>query len=335
VVALGVLAVRPNPALAESRARSRHTVVAGDSLWRIAHANGCQVRDLRRANDSLGEGPLLVGTRLEIPRCTDKRTKASRARTHEVKAGETLSGIASRHGTSVAQLRTLNGIEDDLIRPGQTLSLGEGTDRITIRVIAGQSRGRPQRGSLVDGVQLPHSPQYYRRRPEWVFGAQHVIDHTRRAIATVNRKHPRVHRLAIGDISAPKGGVLPGHGSHQSGLDIDLGLYFRTVPAGYPAEFVKADDGKFDAAATWTLVEALYRASKTNGGPDKIFLDYEVQGQVYRAARKAGVSRGMLKKVFQYPDGRFTRERLVKHEPKHADHLNVRFKCPPRDDGCR
>jgi murein endopeptidase len=162
-----------------------------------------------------------------------------------------------------------------------------------------------------------------------------VVDHVLRAIAAVNRTHPSVHRLAIGDISSPKGGVLPGHGSHQSGRDIDLGLYFTTVPAGYPDEFVRAKSGRLDAAANWTLVHALYQATKAAGGPERIFLDYDVQGQLYKAARKAGLSRAVLGKIFQYPDGRWAQERLVQHEPKHDDHLHVRFACPPKDDECR
>ncbi len=320
------------PADAGSEHRARYTVRSGDSLWSIAQAHGCRVDDLRRANTL--SGVLQVGTRLRIPRCSGK-TRRRGGSEHRVEPGDTLSAIAVRHGTTVEALRALNGLTSDLIVPGQRLAVGPAKSEITIRVVAGQSRGRPQKGSLVGGVQLPHSPQYFRRRPEWVFGAQHVVDHTRKAIDTVNRVHPRVHRLAIGDISSPKGGVLPGHGSHQSGRDIDLGLYFRTVPAGYPEEFVKAEDGTLDAAATWTLVHALYRASKTSAGPEKIFLDYEVQGQLYKAARKAGVSKGTLGKIFQYPQGRWTRERFVKHEPKHDDHLHVRFKCPPRDDECR
>ncbi len=320
---------------ARSDARARHTVVAGDSLWSIAQANGCRVADLRKANRLDGE-VLLVGKRLVIPRCTSTSGKGKgKAREHKVRSGDTLSAIALQYGTTIGQLRALNGLRDDVIMPGQRLKIGRGAPEVPIRVVAGQSRGRPQRGSLVDGAQLPHSPQYYRRRPEWVWGAQHVVDHTRRAIAEVNRVHPSVHRLAIGDISAPKGGVLPGHGSHQSGRDIDLGLYFRGAPDGYPAEFVKAEDGTLHAAATWTLVHALYRASKTSAGPEKIFLDYDVQGRLYKAARKAGVSKATLGKIFQYPSGRWTRERFVKHEPKHDDHLHVRFKCPPRDDGCR
>lgn len=330
---LGLLCAAPTPAQAKSNARNRYTVVSGDSLWSIAQANGCDVDDLRRAN-TLGKGPLLVGKTLTIPQCSGKKATPA-GKQHRVAAGETLSAIALRYGTTVGHLREANELDSDLIVVGQKLRVAGGSDAITIRVVAGQSRGRPQHGWLAGGVQLPHSPQYFRRRPEWVWGAQHVVDHTRRAIVEVNRKYPKVHRLAIGDISAPKGGPLPGHGSHQSGRDIDIGLYFRSVPAGYPEEFVKADAGTLNAKATWALVHSLYRASKTSSGPDKIFLDYDVQGQLHKAARKAGVSRATLKKVFQYPDGRWAKGRLVQHEPKHDDHLHVRFKCPPRDEHCR
>jgi LysM repeat protein len=262
--------------------------------------------------------------------------KATKPQRHTVVAGDSLWSIASRYSTTVAKLRTLNGLRGDVIHPGQRLAVsGSSAAPSSIRLVAGQSRGRPQRGSLVDGVQLPRSAQYYRRRPEWAYGAQHVVDHTLRAIAEVNRQHPSVHRLAIGDISSSTGGVLPGHGSHQSGRDIDLGLYFTSVPAGYPDEFVRAEAGRLHAAATWTLVHALYQASKTPGGPERIFLDYDVQGQLYKAARKAGLSHATLKKIFQYPDGRWAQERLVQHEPKHDDHLHVRFACPPKDEQCR
>jgi len=45
------------------------------------------------------------------------------ARTYTVKRGDTLSGIASRHRTTVAGLRRANGISGDLIRPGQVLRI--------------------------------------------------------------------------------------------------------------------------------------------------------------------------------------------------------------------
>ena len=337
-----VLALVPSAHAARPDTKSHYIVASGDSLWSIARAHGCPVDELRRANELDPGDPLIAGARLVVPSC--KSTPAAPkpgSKQHRVASGDTLSSIAARYGTTIDDLRALNGLKGDVILPGQRLSVagsgsGGAAARPRIRVVAGQSIGRPQRGSLADGVQLPRSGQYYRRRPEWAYGAQHVIDHTLAAIAEVNREHPKVHRLAIGDISSQKGGFLPGHGSHQSGRDIDLGLYYSGgTPAKYPDEFVSVDDAKLDAAATWTMVEALYEASKLPGGPELVFLDYDVQGALYKEARKHGTSRSTLKKIFQYPDGKWAQDRLVQHVPKHDDHIHVRFECPPKDGKCR
>ena len=82
-------------------------------------------------------------------------------------------------------------------------------------------------------------------------------------------------------------------------------------------------------------MEALYEASKKPGGPELVFLDYDVQGALYKEARKRGMGRSTLKKIFQYPDGKWAQDRLVQHVPKHDDHIHVRFKCPPKDERCR
>jgi membrane-bound lytic murein transglycosylase D len=47
--------------------------------------------------------------------------KAVKPRTHKVRKGEALEPIAHRYGLTVRQLRALNGLQSDLIRPGQLL----------------------------------------------------------------------------------------------------------------------------------------------------------------------------------------------------------------------
>jgi LysM repeat protein len=332
LVALVALVLPITPA--EAGARAEHVVARGETLWALAKRSGCTVDALRKANDMDRDDPLVVGTRLRLPTCAGTTGPTAGVVKHRVAPGDTLSHIAVRYGTTVAEIRARNDLDGSTIVPGQELIV-TGREPMPLRLVSGQSVGRVGRGKLVEGVQLPQDPAYYRRRPHWAWGAQHVIDHTRRAIAAVRDAHPKLHRLAIGDISTPSGGVIPGHKSHQSGRDIDIGLYFEKAPEGYPEEFVPADAGKLHLGATWALVQALWKASKLDGGPQVLFLDYGVQGKLYQHARQQGLSKKVLREIFQYPDGRWAKDRFVKHEPKHDDHIHVRYGCPPKDRTCK
>lgn len=52
---------------------------------------------------------------------TKKKTTTSKR--HTVKQGDTLYGIARSKGTTVAKLKSANGLTSDLIRPGQALKI--------------------------------------------------------------------------------------------------------------------------------------------------------------------------------------------------------------------
>lgn len=305
-----------------------HVVRKGDTLWELARERGCTVEQVRKAN-RMREGELRVGMRLTLPNC-----KPVPAKVYVVRKGDTLSKIAKRYRTSVDALRQHNRLDTDVIRLGQRLTI-PGAAPPSVRLVKGQSVGSPQRGKLVDPERLPQSRKYYRRRLPRTYAAAHVIDQLTAAIDAVHAEHPKVGRLAIGDLSDEDGGDLSGHNSHESGRDVDLGLYFKRRPAGYPQEFVPAADGKLDVAAMWTLIETLHAQSKKPGGPTKVFLDYRIQKDIYLYARSQKVSRATLKKIFSYPDGRWASGRLVQHVRNHHDHVHIRYGCPPKDDGCK
>jgi len=325
-----MLAGSPWPAWAGPRA---YVVKPGDTLWELAADHGCTVEQLRKTNKLGANDALMVGRELDLSACADAKPGASSHR-YVVARGDNLATIARRHGTSVDGLRKLNGIEGSMIRVGQELKV-PGEAARAVRVVVGQSRGQVHHGWLHNPTQLPRSPHYYRRRTERTWATAHLIDHTLNAIDDARQSFPKLHRLAIGDLSDLDGGPLSGHASHQSGRDIDVGLFYRKVPAEYPKEFVVATRATLDTAATWALLRGFLRSVGQPGGVEKVFLDYELQGWLYEAARKDGWTSAQLHGVFQYPDGKHAKHGVVRHVANHRDHIHVRFTCAPNDGACK
>ncbi len=197
----------------------------------------------------------------------------------------------------------------------------------------GQSIGAPWAGRLQDATRLRLGDGAHIRRPHRAFGTRTTVEHVRRAVLETLASHPRAHVLAIGDLSAEHGGWISEHSSHRSGRDVDLGLFYQRKPAGYPASFVRATEDNLDRAATWTLLVNLLASHDEDGGAQMIFLDYDVQGLIYRWAKDNGVKPRTLDRIFQYPNGRWS-DGIVRHEPNHDDHLHVRFRCAKADVDC-
>jgi len=65
-----------------------------------------------------------------------------------------------------------------------------------------------------------------------------------------------------------------------------------------------------------------------------MFLDFKVQGMLYRWAKEHDVGDEELDWIFQYPHGRGSNAGLIHHEPNHANHLHVRFRCARGDSSC-
>ena len=88
----------------------KHTVAAGDSFESIANKYGVTVRELVTANPQL----LKTGEQLTVPGAvaipSEDNGGSTTRRTYIVKAGDTLTSIAIRHGTTVAAIASLNNI---------------------------------------------------------------------------------------------------------------------------------------------------------------------------------------------------------------------------------
>ena len=101
----------------------KHTVVAGDSFESIANRYGVTVRELVSANPQL----LRTGEQLTVPVAAaipleNGTGSVSTPRTHTVKAGENLTMIAIKYGTTVAALASANSLLNiNNISAGQTL----------------------------------------------------------------------------------------------------------------------------------------------------------------------------------------------------------------------
>lgn len=198
----------------------------------------------------------------------------------------------------------------------------------------GQSIGAPWSGRLNEPARLPEGDGYVIRRPWRAFGTRTTVDFVERIVNEWREVFPEAHVLAIGDLSAEHGGSITEHHSHQSGRDADIGLVYKHKPAGYPASFIDATEDNLDCEATFALVEAFAATSRDEGGAQVMFLDFKVQGILYKWALGHDVDEDYLGRLFQYPH-RGASTGLVRHEPNHANHLHVRFKCVRGDAYCQ
>ena len=116
-----------------------YRVKSGDYLGRIASRHRCTVAQIKRWNN-LKSNNISIGQRLVIYRGGGPSTSSSSSTTsttsssstsqtstptgsYTVKSGDTLSGIATRHGVTVAQLKQWNGLTSNNIKIGQKLKL--------------------------------------------------------------------------------------------------------------------------------------------------------------------------------------------------------------------
>lgn len=134
----------PSASSGETQQLAYHRVAPGESLWQIARRYGTSVSVLMADNNIGSPNRLQIGQRLKV------RSEASRQIAYRVQVGDTLSQIAQRYGTSVAQIKRDNRINNaNMLRLGQVLKITAAEDGNSSRA---PLRHRVRSGQTLDGI---------------------------------------------------------------------------------------------------------------------------------------------------------------------------------------
>lgn len=316
---------------------THHEVIPGERLGDIADRYGVRVGDLQRWNRMEDGAFLRVGRELRV---RARSAPPPRARvTHVVRSGDSWNGIAAAYGIDgVRSVRRWNP-DVERLRPGQELVLWvEGPEhepapeperaelpRVHVAATA-TSVGRPDRGRIVGGMQLPPNEALYTiRNPSHAWASSHTITELQRAIAEFRRQTGFAREIVVADISREGGGRFRPHRSHTSGRDVDVRL---PLALGVPSGTIpwRARDVDWDVA--WDLVKSFVASGQVR----YIFLARQRQRELWQAAKRAGATSEEIDEILQYP--RHAQTAVVRHSKGHVKHIHVRFECADYETAC-
>lgn len=108
-----------------------HVVRDGDTLWDLSQKYSTSVSAIAKANRISSSDYLQIGQKIKIPgshsgsSSSTGHASSSKTSRHVVVSGETLSSIASKHGTTTGAIQTANSLSNpNLIYVGQVLKIG-------------------------------------------------------------------------------------------------------------------------------------------------------------------------------------------------------------------
>ncbi|PRQ08860.1 penicillin-insensitive murein endopeptidase [Enhygromyxa salina] len=317
-----------------------HQTIPRETIEQLALRYGVQAQSIRGWNDMTAEQqphpwrpePLRIRARQVPP--------PRQALEHVVVVGDSWGSIARRYGVDYRNLRAWNvGELGRELEPDEHVQVwvdpivfnaivhdNPASDRLARVRPGAHSVGTPQTGSLIAGVQIPPGQGYELRFPKSAYGTTHAV---REAVAALDRfvastEHP--HPISVGTMSRQRGGEIGSHLSHQTGRDLDIRLPLRAeVP-----QALNPTPRRIAWDVTWELVRAFAQSPSVQ----VIFLDYDSQRRLYKAAKAAGASEPVLDDTLQFPRGSAASLGLVRHSPGHEGHIHVRFDCGPAEPEC-
>lgn len=181
--------------------------------------------------------------------------------------------------------------------------------------------------ALTESAYIYHVPEYAVRGRH--FGTWELVQLLQRAAFRVAHRLPGA-KLSIGDLSAPSGGDIDDHGSHESGRDADIAFYLkdRQGEPYYARTFVKvAPNGLseipgvvFDDQRNWEMIARLI----TDGDArvQYVFVSEGVRRRLLAEARRRNASRTVVERAEQL---------LVQpaRAKPHDNHFHIRVYCSP------
>ncbi len=114
-------------------ADSTHIVKKGDTLYKIAKKHNISEKELKSLNN-LKTSKLKIGQKLALKKSETGTTAPAQAvsrqnnpepKTYRVKKGDNIWKIARRFDLTADELKEINGLQDNLIKPGQKLLLAK------------------------------------------------------------------------------------------------------------------------------------------------------------------------------------------------------------------
>jgi hypothetical protein len=162
-------------------------------------------------------------------------------------------------------------------------------------------------------------------QPYRSFGTPTMVETLVEASGRVASAYPTADPVFVGDLSLHRGGALPPHRWHHDGRSADIGLFaFDGQQPVHGFETVWSKD--LDVEKTWALISALL----DTGNIEHILLD---QAHILRIKRHVRENELMTAEEMAatFPPVNTPRiwamHGIVRHAPRHADHMHVRVLC--------
>ncbi len=160
------------------------------------------------------------------------------------------------------------------------------------------------------------------------YGTQALVDLITDVASNMVDLFPGLERLQVADLSAPHGGAIAPHNSHQNGLDADL-VYYRvdhqeqdpSHTQGLEEVFVKKGKltANFDIPRNWALMKAF----AASGRVERVFVDGVIKQTLCNEAKRVG--------EFQTQEESL---RMLRPLEQHDNHLHLRIRCPEGNPEC-